>query len=217
MTLLALRAVLQVGGFDPVDDPPVLAGACTVDRDPAEFGFLVGARRLRHERREVAPLGHQFDLLGADVGLPRALTYVDERRFGDDANGLGDALRREREVDLLHLAEADADRVLVAWREVVEGGGDDVIARGDGREAVGSGFVRRRRQHGAVGGAGFYSYAGQNSARCVPDDAFDGASLFLGRRPARLSAESPSVRLVCVFALLVHPSCVVVSKRRQCR
>ena len=64
--------------------------------------------------------------------------------------------------------------------------GDDVIARGDGREAVGSGFVRRRRQHHARGGARLHGHAGQNCARCVLDDAFDGATLFLGRnRPGK--------------------------------
>ena len=83
--------VLQVGRLDAVDDEAVLASARAVDRDAAELGLLVGAGRLRDQRREVAALGQLLDLLGRDAGLARALLGVDDGRFGRDRHGLGDA------------------------------------------------------------------------------------------------------------------------------
>ena len=69
--VLARQAALQVGRLDAVDDVAVLAGARAVDREAAELRFLVRARRLRDEGREVAALRQQLNLLGADVRLAR--------------------------------------------------------------------------------------------------------------------------------------------------
>ena len=67
-------AGLQVGGLDAVDDEAVLAGAGAVDRDAASFGsrcWRPGA--CVTSVCEVAAMRQQLDLLGADVGLARAL------------------------------------------------------------------------------------------------------------------------------------------------
>ena len=71
--ILARRPVLQVSRLDAVDDVAVLSGAGAVNGETTEFRFVVGARRLRDERRKVAAVGQQRDLLVADVGLARVL------------------------------------------------------------------------------------------------------------------------------------------------
>ena len=52
--VLAGEAALQVGRLDAVDDVAVLAGARAVDGEAAKLHFIVRARRLRDERREIA-------------------------------------------------------------------------------------------------------------------------------------------------------------------
>jgi hypothetical protein len=65
--VLARRPVLEVGRLNAVDDVAVLTGTGAVDRETAALVFLVGAWRLRDQRREVAALRQQLDLLGADA------------------------------------------------------------------------------------------------------------------------------------------------------
>ena len=72
------------------------------------------------------PLRQQFDLLGADVGLARALSHVDERRLGGDLTVSVTPGERQREVDLLDLAEADADVSQRLRLKAAHGGGNDV-------------------------------------------------------------------------------------------
>jgi hypothetical protein len=40
--ILSGDAALKVGCLGSVDDVAVLAGTCTVNREPAQFGFLIG-------------------------------------------------------------------------------------------------------------------------------------------------------------------------------
>jgi hypothetical protein len=77
--VLAREAALEIRRLDAVDDVAVLAGARAIDREAAKLPFVIRARRLAHERREVAAVRNQRDLLGTDVRLPRRLLDVNQR------------------------------------------------------------------------------------------------------------------------------------------
>ena len=182
--VLAREAGLQVGRLDAVDDEAVLAGAGAVDREAAQLGFLVGAGRLRHQRGEVAAVRQQLDLLGADVGLARALAHVDERRFRRDLSpSRSTPDERQREVDLLDLAEADAHVDHFTGHEALQVRGDLVgagsAARGNGRRRPASVTVETTATDV---GLGFDGGARKHGARGIPDDAFDRTALFLRQR-----------------------------------
>ena len=196
--VLARDALLEVRGLDAVDDVAVLAGARAVDRQAAELGFRVGAGRLRDERREIAALREQIDLLARDVRLPRALLDVDERRLGRDLHRFGDAGQPERQIHLLDLAEADADVRLLLRCEALQRRGDLVGARGDRREAIDALCVGGGAQDGAGARSRFDRDAGQHCSGTVLDDAFDGPTLFLRRdRPGKQKSHHQCGKCTC--------------------
>ena len=98
--VLAGCALDHVGRLHAVDDVPVLGGAGTVHREAIpRFQLLVDARRLSDERREVAVVWEQLDLLRADVRRAGTLLDVDDRRDRHHLHGLGDAADRQCEIE----------------------------------------------------------------------------------------------------------------------
>ena len=131
---LARGAALEVGRLDAVDDVAVLAGAGAVDREATELRLLVGAGRLRDERREVAAVREQIDLLGADVDLTRVVPDVDERRFRCDRHRFGNAGQRQPELEPLDLAKAHLNVTELLRCKAREVRGDFVESRRQRRE-----------------------------------------------------------------------------------
>ncbi len=177
---LAGEAVLQVGRLDAVDDVPVLAGARAVDREATELGLLVGAGGLRHERREVAATRQQVDLFRPDVGLPRVLLDVDERRFCGDRDRFLYAGERHRELEPLDLPEADRDVRELLRREARQRRAHFIRAGGQRWEPECTVHIGCRALHDTGSGLGFDGDARQYCARRVFDSALDGATLILG-------------------------------------
>ena len=147
--VLARDAALEVRRLDAVDDVAVLAGARAVDRQPAELRFVVGAGRLRDERREVAALREQVDLL-ARMFVCRALCLTSTS--GDSAvtctDSVTPASASARSTFLIWPRPTD-DVCLLLRGEALQRGGHLVGARGDGREAVDALGVSGGGQDGA--------------------------------------------------------------------
>ncbi len=205
--VLARRAALQVGGLDAVDDVAVFAGAGAVDRQAAELVLAVGAGRLGHEAREVAPLRQQCNLLTRDVRLPRALLDVHERRFGRDLDAFRNALQPQREIHLLDLSEADLDAALLLRRKALQRSRDLVHSRRHRRETIDAFRIGRGGQYDTGVRPGFNRDPRKHRAGTVPHHAFDGAALFLGdRRPGKQQSYHQCGKCTCShfwFILLI--------------
>ena len=141
----ARQAGPEVRRLDAVHDEPVLAGARAVDRQTAQLGLVVGTRGLGDQRREVAPVGQQRDLLLADVRLTRGLLGVDDRRFGRDRHGFRHASHDHRNVDRQDLAETQVDVLNQRRREARQPRHDFVLARAQADEPVRAGRIAHRR------------------------------------------------------------------------
>ena len=160
------------------------------------------------------PFGQQFDLLGADVGLARALPDVDDRRLRRDLHRLGHARQRQREVDLLDLAERHAHVHRLPRHEALEVRGHLVVARRQGGEtecAQANRYVVDAT--GPTLDTGFNRGARKHRARGIPHDALDRAALFLREAGATSAASSNKEREV----LKASPSSLKENKRQQKR
>ena len=172
----------QVGGLGTVDKNPALARAGAVQRDTGELRFGVGAGHLRHERHEIAALGHLLDLVAAEARCTRALCNRDERRRHRHAHCFSGARRRQDEIDGELTADPDVDpghdgrnesgkmaaQLVRAGRQIGETVRADRVGPHLGNEP---GQTTRNDRN-----------AGQDSPARVFDDAFDRSPLLLRRR-----------------------------------
>ena len=159
------------------------------------------------------PLRQQFDLLGADVRLPRALLDVDERRFGGDRHRFLTPVERHRELDRFTWPRPTGTSVNLPGEKLASVALTSYTPGSTDGNRNAPDRIRCRAQHDAGGGLGFNCDARQNCARRVLDGAFDGAPLFLGRdRPGQQQNCHQCGKCACS-----HWCLILLKKRDQCQ
>ena len=150
---LAGSADNGVGRFHAVDDDPILGAARAVDRDPTELPLVVGRRRLRCERREVAAPRQLLDLFVAEVRGTGALRHGDHGRLADDFDRFVGPRWLEHQIDGELNAEHQVDVDDASGEETGEPAGHLIAAWRQRRETIDAGSIGdglQRETAGAV-------------------------------------------------------------------